>query len=128
MELIRTPNLPDVDAACFFWLEGQEHLAFRRGITHGPPAWVLLPLALAVILWAYDKWQARRGKRPEGRLPVSFAWLYLLSLIGCLTHPAMDWMNNSRAAPVIHDSRFSPSTQSWYSSRAHSSQWPGVVP
>ena len=37
-------NLPDVDAACFFWLEGQEHLAFRRGITHGVPAQILLPL------------------------------------------------------------------------------------
>ena len=34
-------NLPDVDAACFFWLEGVEHLGFRRGITHGPPALVL---------------------------------------------------------------------------------------
>ena len=33
--LIIGANLPDVDAACFFWLEGTEHLAFRRGITHG---------------------------------------------------------------------------------------------
>ena len=92
--LIIGANLPDVDAACFFWLEGQEHLAFRRGITHGPPAWLLLPLVLAGILWAYDRWQVKRGKRPVGRLPVSFKWLYLLSLIGCLTHPIMDWMNN----------------------------------
>ena len=42
--LIIGANLPDVDAACFFWLEGTEHLGFRRGITHGPPALVLLPL------------------------------------------------------------------------------------
>ena len=41
--LIIGANLPDVDAACFLWLEGVEHLAFRRGITHGPIAWVLLP-------------------------------------------------------------------------------------
>lgn len=92
--LIIGANLPDVDAACFFWLEGQEHLAFRRGITHGPPALVLLPLVLAGALYGWDRWQAKRGKRPEGRLPVNFTWLYLLSLLGCLTHPAMDWMNN----------------------------------
>ncbi|MEC7398754.1 MAG: metal-dependent hydrolase, partial [Pseudomonadota bacterium] len=91
--LIIGANLPDVDAACFLWLDGVEHLGFRRGITHGPPAWVLLPLVLAAILWGYDRWQSKRGKRPEGRLPVSFKWLYLLSLAGCLTHPALDWLN-----------------------------------
>jgi len=26
-------------------------------------------------------------------LPVSFKWLFLLSFIACLTHPAMDWLN-----------------------------------
>jgi inner membrane protein len=91
--LIIGANLPDVDAACFFWLEGQEHLGFRRGITHGPPAMVLLPLILAGLLWGYDRWQAKRGKRPEGRLPVHFGWLYALAFIGCLTHPALDWLN-----------------------------------
>lgn len=91
--LVIGANLPDVDAACFFWLEGQEHLGFRRGITHGPPAMVLLPLILAGLLWGYDRWQTKRGKRPEGRNPVNFKWLYLLSLIGCLTHPALDWLN-----------------------------------
>ncbi len=91
--LIIGANLPDVDAACFFWLEGVEHLGFRRGITHGPPALVLLPLILAGLLWGFDRWQAKRGKRPDGRLPVSFKWLFLLSFIGCLTHPALDWMN-----------------------------------
>ena len=91
--LIIGANLPDVDAACFFWLEGTEHLGFRRGITHGPPAWVLLPLVLAGLLWAYDRWQAKRGKRPKGRLPVHFGWLYALSFIGCISHPALDWLN-----------------------------------
>ena len=92
--LIIGANLPDVDVSCFAWTTGLEHLAFRRGITHGPPALVLLPLVLAGLLYAWDWWQAKRGTRPEGRLPVSFKWLYLLALIGCLTHPAMDWMNN----------------------------------
>ena len=91
--LIIGANLPDVDAACFFWLEGVEHLGFRRGITHGPPALVLLPLILAGLLYGFDRWQAKRGKRPAGRLPVSFKWLFVLSFIGCLTHPALDWLN-----------------------------------
>ncbi|MEE4290082.1 MAG: metal-dependent hydrolase [Erythrobacter sp.] len=91
--LVIGANLPDVDAACFFWLEGTEHLAFRRGITHGPPAWVLLPLVLAGALWWFDRWQEKRGKRPEDRLPVHFGWLYALAFIGCLSHPALDWLN-----------------------------------
>lgn len=91
--LIIGANLPDVDAACFFWLHGTEHLAFRRGITHGPPALVLLPLILAGILWAFDRWQERRGTRPEARLPVRFGWLYAMAFIGCLSHPFFDWLN-----------------------------------
>ncbi|WP_086734966.1 metal-dependent hydrolase [Erythrobacter colymbi] len=91
--LIIGANLPDVDAACFFWLEGTEHLAFRRGITHGPPALVLLPLVLAGILWAFDRWQEKRGTRPEGRLPVRFGWLFAMAFIGCLSHPFFDWLN-----------------------------------
>ncbi|MDG5751100.1 metal-dependent hydrolase [Qipengyuania sp. XHP0211] len=91
--LIIGANLPDVDAACFLWLDGVEHLGFRRGITHGPPAWLLLPLVLAGLLYGFDRWQAKRGTRPAARLPVSFKWLYLLGFIGCLTHPALDWLN-----------------------------------
>jgi len=91
--LVIGANLPDVDAACFFWIEGAEHLGFRRGITHGPIAWVLLPLVLAGLLWAWDRWQAGRGKRPRDRQPVRFGWLYTISLLTCLTHPALDWLN-----------------------------------
>ena len=91
--LIVGANLPDVDAACFLWLDGVEHLSFRRGITHGPPAWVLLPLVLAGLLYGFDRWQAIRGTRPAARLPVRFGWLYALSFLACLTHPALDWLN-----------------------------------
>jgi inner membrane protein len=92
--LVIGANLPDVDAACFLWLDGVQHVGFRRGITHGPIAWVLLPLILAGLLWGWDRWQAKRGRRPEGRLPVHFGWLYALALIACLTHPALDWLNS----------------------------------
>ncbi|BDI61303.1 metal-dependent hydrolase [Qipengyuania nanhaisediminis] len=91
--LIIGANLPDIDAACFFWLEGAEHLGFRRGITHGPPALVLLPLVLAGLLWGWDRWQAKRGTRPKDRLPVHFGWLYALGFLGALSHPLLDWLN-----------------------------------
>ena len=91
--LIIGANIPDVDAACLFWLDGVEHLAFRRGITHGPIAWVVLPLLLAGALWWFDRWQGKRGTRPEGRIRVNFGWLFALAFIGCLTHPALDWLN-----------------------------------
>ena len=92
--LIIGANLPDIDAACFLWLDGVRHLGFRRGITHGPLAWVLLPLVLAGALWGFDRWQERRGRRPEARAPVRFGWLVLLATIACLTHPALDWLNS----------------------------------
>lgn len=92
--LILGANLPDIDASCVLLLGPMEHLAIRRGITHGPPALLLLPLLLAAILWAFDRWQARRGTRPEGRLPVRLGWLYALSFIACLSHPALDWLNS----------------------------------
>jgi inner membrane protein len=92
--LIIGANLPDIDAACFFWLEGTEHLGFRRGITHGPIALALLPLLLAGGLWAFDRWQAKRGTRLDRRHPVHFGWLLALCVIGTLSHPLFDWFNN----------------------------------
>jgi inner membrane protein len=92
--LIIAANIPDIDAACFFWLEGQEHLGFRRGITHGPVAMIVLPLLLTAIMVGFDRWQVHRGKRPSGRLPVRPFQLYILALIGCISHPAFDWLNN----------------------------------
>ena len=89
--LIFGANLPDIDAGCVIW--GTQSLAMRRGLTHGPFALVLLPLALAAFLWWFDRWQARRGTRPDTRLPVRFGWLFALAFIACLTHPALDWMN-----------------------------------
>ena len=92
--LIIAANIPDIDAACFLWLEGTEHLGFRRGITHGPLAMLLLPLLLTAAMVGFDRWQTRRGKRPATRASVRFGPLFLLALIGTLSHPAFDWLNN----------------------------------
>lgn len=91
--LIIAANIPDIDAVAVL-LGGHQHLAIRRGITHGPIAMVLLPLLLwAAMLW-FDRWQTRRGTRPEKRLPVNAKWLLILAYIGCLSHPLFDWFNS----------------------------------
>ena len=88
--LVIAANLPDIDV---LGLPLGENLAFRRGITHGPAAWALMVPGLAGAIFAFDRWQTRRGTRPEGRLPVRFGWLLFLSLIGVLSHPVLDWLN-----------------------------------
>ena len=90
--LIIAANLPDIDASCAIY--GIESLSMRRGITHGPIALLLLPILLWAAMIAFDRWQARRGKRPTGRLPIDKHWLLALAYIGCLSHPALDWLNN----------------------------------
>lgn len=90
--LILAANLPDIDAACAVY--GVESMSMRRGITHGPIALVLLPLILWALMILFDRWQSRRGTRPEGRLPIDKGWLLALAYIGCLSHPALDWLNN----------------------------------
>jgi inner membrane protein len=90
--LIIAANIPDIDAVAVL-LGGHQHLAIRRGITHGPIAMLLLPLLLwAAMLW-FDRWQERRGKRPEKRLPVHKGWLLALAYLGTLSHPFFDWLN-----------------------------------
>lgn len=90
--LIIAANLPDIDAGCS--VLGTVSLAMRRGITHGPIAMLLLPLALTAIMVWYDRRQTRRGTRPADRPPVRPGWLLALAYLGCLSHPLFDWMNS----------------------------------
>ena len=90
--LIIAANLPDIDAGCAIY--GIESLSMRRGITHGPIALILLPIVLWLLMLAFDRWQERRGKRPATRPPIDKRWLLALAYIGCLSHPALDWLNN----------------------------------
>lgn len=91
--LIIAANIPDIDAVATL-LGGQQHLAIRRGMTHGPIAMIVLPLLLwQAMLW-FDRWQTRRGTRPPARLAVDSKWLLILVYIGTLSHPVLDWMNS----------------------------------
>jgi inner membrane protein len=86
--LIIAANIPDIDAVATL-LGGHQHLAIRRGITHGPIAMLVLPLLLWAIMLAWDKWRPS-----QKRLAVHKGWLLALAYIGCLSHPLFDWFNS----------------------------------
>jgi inner membrane protein len=88
--LMIAANLPDLDAFGLFF---GSNLDWRRGWTHGPVALLTLPPLLALAMIGFDRWQERRGKRPEGRLPVRFGWLVTLAYIGAISHPMLDFLN-----------------------------------
>ena len=83
--LIIAANLPDVDGVMSFF--GRDtSLWYRRGITHGILAQIILPWLLVGGLFIY-----RRLFSPKTKL--NFKSLLLLSYIGVLSHPALDWLN-----------------------------------
>jgi inner membrane protein len=93
-------NIPDVDVLVF--ATSVPSVAFRRGITHGIPAQVLLPIACAALMW----WIGRRRKNRE--LPLDFRWLLVLSYIGVLSHVFLDWLNTYGVRLL------SPMSQRWF--------------
>ena len=68
---------------------GTASYAFRRGITHGLPALIILPVLLALFIAAWQRVRPPRATDP----PASFRWLLILAAIGVATHPTLDWMN-----------------------------------
>lgn len=84
--LVLGANLPDVDVLAAF----TDHaLGFRRGITHGLPAMLILPLVLTGCILLWDRW--RRGPRDVPRaVPRQ---VLLLAVLATLTHPFLDWLN-----------------------------------
>lgn len=84
-------NLSDVDVLCIAFGEA---LSCRRGWTHGPIGLLVLPAVLTLVLLWFDRWQTRRGSRPGARPAVQPGQLLLLSYIGALSHPLLDWMNS----------------------------------
>ena len=86
--LIIAANLPDIDVVAHF-MGGAASYAFRRGVTHGIPALVVLPILLALLVAGWSRLRSGRKSDP----PTSFRWLLILSAIGVATHPTLDWMN-----------------------------------
>lgn len=101
-------NVPDLDFVYTGVIEQPlGYLLHHRGHTH---TLIVAPL-LALLPWlaslALERWSARREKEspPDGS---SRALLYALSLLGCVTHIAMDATNNYGVHP------FWPFDARWY--------------
>ena len=86
--LVVAANLPDIDVVAHF-MGGTSSYAFRRGITHGVPALILLPCLLALAVIGWHRWFGKDSQSP----PISPQWLLILSFIGVWSHPTLDWMN-----------------------------------
>lgn len=82
-------NLPDVDALIYFFGDGVEALAFRRGWTHGILAMVVLPLLLAAAMRGLSRLRRARPGTPSA----SWRWLIILSAVGVWSHPLLDLLN-----------------------------------
>lgn len=77
-------NLPDVDAVAMFSGSG---LGFRRGLTHGILALVVLPLLLTALVLLWYRFLPRGGPAPRPRA------LLGLAALAVFTHPFLDWLN-----------------------------------
>lgn len=86
--LVIGANLPDVDALVYLVGGGPDALAFRRGITHGVLAMLVLPLLLtgAMLLWA--RWRPRAASPPTRP-----GALLVLAALAVWSHPLLDWLN-----------------------------------
>lgn len=89
--LIIGANLPDIDV---IGLAFGQNLAFRRGITHGPIAMLVLPFVLTGLLLLVARWRRDRASSTQDTRAVVPRQLLLLSYIGVLSHPALDWLNS----------------------------------
>ncbi|HET8623607.1 MAG TPA: metal-dependent hydrolase [Gemmatimonadales bacterium] len=88
--LLLAANLPDVDVLAY--LESPLFaLTFRRGWTHGILAMLLMPLWLASVMLAWDR-GVRRRRRPAAAV-ARFSDLWIIGLIGVLSHSLLDLLN-----------------------------------
>ncbi|HJO38514.1 MAG: metal-dependent hydrolase [Vicinamibacterales bacterium] len=88
LTLLLAANAPDIDAFTMF-LGRDVSLGARRGWTHGVLAMAVLPVALAGLVWLLGRIRAPR----DGAQAPSFTPLLVLSGVGVLTHPLLDWLN-----------------------------------
>lgn len=102
--LVIAANVPDIDALSMA-SGSYAALAFRRGITHGPLALLLLPVLVTAVVLGYD---ALRRRRRSDLPRVRPRAVLVLAFIGCLTHPVLDWMNTYGIRLL------EPFTSQWY--------------
>lgn len=102
--LLVAANVPDVDVLVYATDALAVHV--RRGWTHGPVGLVVLPLALAGLMFAWDR--LVRQRRTHAPPPASWAGLMLLAYIGTLSHPVLDFLNSYGIRLLM------PFSERWY--------------
>ena len=85
-------NLPDIDAITYVIGRDVDSLAFRRGWTHGPLAMLVLPILLTGVMVVWDR--AVRHRPGRRHTPVNIGWLFIIALIGVISHPLLDLLNS----------------------------------
>jgi len=99
-------NAPDIDIFSVATGDTVGSLAFRRGWTHGPFALLLLPFVITFAILAWDA-LVRRDRDPS-KVPVNAKWVFILSVIGVLSHPVLDWLNTYGIRLLM------PFNQTWF--------------
>jgi inner membrane protein len=104
--LMLAANAPDIDILSAMTGDSFGSLAFRRGWTHGPFALLLLPFVITFAILVWDAF-VRRDRDPA-KTPVNAKWIFVLSIIGVLSHPALDWLNTYGIRLMM------PFNQTWF--------------
>lgn len=104
--LMLAANAPDIDIFSAATGNTFGSLAFRRGWTHGPFALLLLPFVITFAILVWDA-LVRRDRDPS-KTPVNAKWIFVLSIIGVLSHPALDWLNTYGIRLLM------PFNQTWF--------------
>lgn len=87
--LLASANLPDIDVIAHF-AGNDTSLYLRRGWSHGILALVLMPLALAGLIWLWHRWREHRTRAGP---PFRWGIIVALSYLGLLSHLLLDWLN-----------------------------------
>lgn len=103
--LMLAANAPDVDIVSASW-GSFASIAFRRGWTHGPLALLVLPFVVTAGIAAWDRFVRRR--RDPSVPPIHLGWTLALAFLGCLSHPALDWLNTYGIRLLM------PFSQTWF--------------
>lgn len=86
--LMISANIPDIDVLVY--ATDTPPVSFRRGLTHGVGAQLLLPILLTGAFWLV----ARRSRDPDRSPPFRAGWILALSYIGVYSHVFLDYLNN----------------------------------
>lgn len=87
--LMISANIPDLDVLVF--ATGTPSVSFRRGLTHGVGAQLLLPFLVTGAFWLFAR---RRQEHADDSPPFHAGWLLLLSYVGVYSHVFLDYLNN----------------------------------